>query len=616
MDLVTLDFETFYDKDFSLRKMTTEAYIRDPLFEVIGVGVKVNDRETEWASGTHKQIKKYLTEAADWDQVMLLCHNTMFDGAILNWRFDIRPRVYTDTVCIARAINGTEASASLGALSERYDIGVKGTEVLDAKGKRRRDFTPEELSSYGDYCINDVELTNQLFNLLASGLISGTRFPHDELKLIDLTLRMFTEPTLQLDKQLLNSHFKDVKARKEKLLVDAGVTDKKELMSNPKFAELLRGFGVEPPMKISPANGKETFAFAKSDEGFKALLEHEDDNVKALVEARLGTKSTLEETRTQRFLDIADRGTLPVPVRYYAAHTGRWGGDDKINLQNLPSRGANGKKLKRSILAPEGHTMIDCDSSQIEARVLAWLAGQDDLTAAFAVGDDVYKQMAHVIYSTPVEEVTDSQRFVGKTTILGAGYGMGAVKFQTQLAGMGVEVELAEARRIIQIYRRANGAITQLWTDANNTIQYMDRGDTLQFGKDGVLTVDASRNAIILPSGLPMFYHALGKYSTEDGQEYMYKTRKGLVRIYGGKVIENVCQAIARCIIGHQMILIAKQYKVALTVHDSIVITVRDEEVDEARAYVEHCMSQKPDWADGLPITCESGTGKSYGECE
>jgi len=615
VDLVTLDFETFYDKDFSLRKMTTEAYVRDPRFEVIGVGVKRNDGKTEWASGTHNQIKKYLTETVNWAETMLLCHNTMFDGAILSWCFDIRPRVYTDTVCIARAVHGTEASASLAALSERYDIGVKGTEVLDAKGKRRRDFTPEELSAYGDYCINDVELTRQLFNIMASGLVSGTRFPPEELKLIDLTLRMFTEPTLQLDKPLLHSHLADVKGRKDKLLQDAKVS-KADLMSNPKFAELLKTLNVDPPMKISPANGKETFAFAKNDEGFKELLEHEDTAVQALATARIGTKSTLEETRTQRFIGIAERGALPVPVRYYAAHTGRWGGDDKINLQNLPSRGANGKKLKRSIIAPDGHTMIDCDSSQIEARVLAWLAGQDDLTAAFKNGDDVYRHMASSIYSVPSEDVTDSQRFVGKTTILGAGYGMGAVKFQTQLAGMSVEVELREARRIIQIYRKTNGAITQLWTDANNMIAYMARGDDLQFGKDGVLAVDASRNAIILPSGLPMFYHALGKYATEDGQEYMYKTRKGMVRIYGGKVVENVCQAIARCIIGHQMILIAKRYKVALTVHDSIVIAVRDEEVDEARTYVEHCMSQKPDWADGLPITCESGTGKSYGDCE
>mgnify|MGYP003627748793 FL=1 len=609
MDLITLDFETFYDKDYSLRKMTTEAYVRDPRFEVIGVAVRVNNRETEWASGTKKQIKKYL-DTFDWGKAMLLCHNTMFDGAILSWCFNIHPRMYTDTLCIARALHGTEAGASLGALSERYSIGVKGTEVLDALGKRRGDFGPEELSAYGDYCINDVILTYKLFSLMAR------KFPKSELRLIDLTLRMYTEPTLELDDALLASHLDDIKERKSKLLTDAGVTDKKELMSNPKFAELLKGFGVEPPMKISPTTDKETFAFAKSDEGFKALLEHENDKVQSLVAARLGTKSTLEETRTQRFIDISARGLLPVPVRYYAAHTGRWGGDDKINLQNLPSRGPNGKKLKSSIVAPEGYSLIDCDSSQIEARVLAWLAGQDDLTNAFAKGDDVYKHMASSIYNVPSDGVSKDQRFVGKTTILGAGYGMGAVKFQVQLQGMGVYIELEEARRIIDIYRSTNGAISQLWREANNMVQYMARGDSVQFGKEGVLQVDARKNAIMLPSGLPMFYHGLAAEKSERGYEYTYRTRKGPNRIYGGKVVENVCQAVARCIIGHQMILLAKKYKAVLTVHDSIITCVRDEELDEAQAYMEECMSQTPDWAEGLPITCESGTGKSYGECE
>jgi DNA polymerase I-like protein with 3'-5' exonuclease and polymerase domains len=615
VDLITLDFETFYDQEFSLRKMTTEAYVRDPRFEVIGVGIKLNNEDTEWASGTHKQIKRYLSQNFAWQEASLLCHNTMFDGAILNWCFDIRPRMYTDTLCIARALHGTEASASLAMLSQRYNIGVKGTEVLDAKGKRRADFSEEELSAYGDYCINDVELTHQLFNIMASGIMTGCRFPPEELKLIDLTLRMYTEPTLGLDVKLLRSHLEDVKARKAALLREANI-DKKELMSNPKFAKVLEGLGVVPPMKISPTTGKETFAFAKNDDGFKKLLDDPDVRVQALAAARIGTKSTLEETRTQRFIDIAARGNLPVPVRYYAAHTGRWGGDDKINLQNLPSRGANGKKLKRSIIAPEGHTMIDCDSSQIEARVLAWLAGQDDLTTAFANGDDVYKHMASSIYNVPSDEVKGSQRFVGKTTILGAGYGMGAVKFQAQLAGMGVDMGLNEARRIIQIYRKKNGAISQLWTDANNMIHYMARGDTLQFGKEGVLVVDGVAKSITLPSGLPMFYTDVSAYDTENGTEYMYKTRKGLNKIYGGKVVENVCQAVARCIIGHQMILIAKRYKVVLTVHDSIVVAVPDADVAEARVYVEHCMSQKPDWAEGLPITCESGTGKSYGECE
>ena len=609
MDLITLDFETYYDKVYSLRKLTTEAYVRDPLFEVIGVAIKVNNKPTEWASGTKQQIARYLG-TFDWTDSMVLAHNTMFDGAILSWCFGICPRMYADTLCIARALHGTEASASLKALSERYDIGVKGTEVLDALGKRREDFTTEELEAYGDYCINDVELTYKLFRLMSR------RFPKSEIRLINHTLKMYTDPTLELDVDLLTSHLDDIKQRKDKLLEDAGLTDKKDLMSNPKFAELLKNLGVTPPMKISPTTDKETFAFAKNDEQFKALAVHEDDKVQALVSARLGLKSTLEETRTQRFIDIAGRGLLPVPVRYYAAHTGRWGGDDKINLQNLPSRGPNGKKLKSSIVAPEGHSLIDCDSSQIEARVLAWLAEQDDLVDQFDKGEDVYKHMASAIYGVPTDEVSKSQRFVGKTTILGAGYGMGAVKFQAQLAGMDVDIKLDEARRIINIYRETNGAISQLWVDANNMIQHMQRGDNVQFGREDVLKVNARNNAIILPSGLPMFYHGLAVEKTTSGTEYTYKTRKGPNRIYGGKVVENVCQAIARCIIGHQMLLLAKQYKAVLTVHDSIIICVPDEELTAARTYMEECMSQTPHWAEGLPITCESGTGKSYGECE
>ena len=357
MQLITVDLETYYDKDFSLRKMTTESYIRDPRFEVIGIGIKVNNGGTEWASGTHEELKEYL-HSFDWANSILLCHNTMFDGAILSWLFDVHPRLLGDTLCMARALHGVEVGGSLAALAERYNIGKKGTEVLDALGKRRTDFTVEELSSYGDYCINDVELTYRLFNIMGRG------FPKQELRIIDCTLRMFVDPILELDLGLLEHHLESTKQLKEDLIASSGAT-KKELMSNPKFAELLEGLGVIPPMKKSLTTGKQTYAFAKSDEQFKALADHPDHRVQTLVTSRLGTKSTLEESRTERFIGIAKRGLMPVPIRYYAAHTGRWGGDDKINIQNLPSRGTNGKKLKNSMLAPEGYTMVDCDSSQI-----------------------------------------------------------------------------------------------------------------------------------------------------------------------------------------------------------------------------------------------------------
>ena len=609
MDLITLDFETYYDKDFSLSKITTEEYVRDPRFEVIGVGVKVNNQPTEWASGTKEEIKNYL-DSFVWEEAMVLAHNTMFDGAILSWCFDIHPRMFADTLCMARALHGVEDSASLRALSDRYGIGVKGTEVIDAKGKRRQDFTEEQLNRYGDYCINDVELTFKLFNIF---LRKG--FPKTELKLVNLTLRMFMDPVLELDSGLLEQHLEDTRERKDQLLEKAGVS-KEDLMSNPKFAEVLKSLDVAPPMKTSARTGKETFAFAKSDEAFVALQEHEDDRVQAVVAARLGTKSTLEETRTQRFIDIGKRGLLPVPVRYYAAHTGRWGGDDKINLQNLPSRGANGKKLKSSIIAPDGYLLVDADSAQIEARVLAWLANQQDLVSSFAKGEDVYKKMASRIYGVREGDVNKDQRFVGKTTILGAGYGMGAIRFKDQLRNFGFEMDLEEARRVINIYRDANWCINQLWRDAQYSIEGMVYGQAVTFGPAKLLGVDPDQNGIMLPSRLLIRYTDLKQEQTEQGFEYTYKTRRGRTRIYGGKVIENVCQALARCIIGEQMLEISKRYRVVLTVHDSVVCCVKEHEAETAQRYIEDCMRTPPIWATGLPIDCESGIGKSYGECE
>jgi DNA polymerase I-like protein with 3'-5' exonuclease and polymerase domains len=610
MNLITIDFETFYEKStFSLSKLTTEEYVRDDRFEVIGVAVKVNDGETEWASGTHQQIKGWL-EGFDWANSMAIAHNMMFDGFILSERFGIFPKVYADTLSMGRAIHGVEVGGSLAVLAQRYNLGVKGDEVIAASGKNRADFTDEDLDRYGDYCVNDVELTYKLFSAMIK-----KGFPKNEMKLIDLTTRMFTRPLLDLNLNLLEMHLIDIKEKKDNLLLLANIEDKGELASNPKFAELLKGLDVPVPMKISPTTGKETFALSKNDEEFKALAEHPNVVVQALVAARLGTKSTLEETRTERFIGIAKRGLMPVPLKYYAAHTGRWGGSDSLNLQNLPSRGDNAGKLKKAIIAPEGCSVIDADSSQIEARVLAWLAGQNDLVEAFAKGEDVYKIMASAIYSKDAEEITKEERFVGKTTILGAGYGMGAQKFGAQLKTFGTTVSDDEARHIIQIYRETYPHIVGLWRQAQLALEAISKGYTTSLGKAGVLGIEPNEKGIRLPSGLLMRYDQLVAVRDEKGMQYQYKTRYGWNKIYGGKVIENVCQAIARCIIGEQMIKIAKRYDVVLTVHDAIACVVKDEEVLEAQAYIEECMKWTPEWAEGLPVSCESGYGKSYGDC-
>jgi DNA polymerase len=608
MNILTIDFETYYDKQFSLSKLTTEEYLRDTQFEVIGVSVQLNDGEPEWFSGTMEDTSEWLRKF-DWASSIAIAHNAMFDLAILNWHFDLRPKRIVDTLSMARAIHTIEVGGSLAALVEHYKLGKKGTEVINALGKRRLGFTPEELDAYGEYCKNDTALTYKLFcKLMEPG------FSVDELRLIDVTVRMFSEPVLQIDTPLLEAHLIGVKEKKEKLLSKA-LVDKDDLMSNPKFAALLTMLDVVPPMKISLTTGKETYAFSKQDEEFMVLLEHPDVLVQSLVSARLGLKSTLEETRTERFINIAKRGSLPIPLKYYAAHTGRWGGDDSVNMQNLPRGGT----LKNALMAPPGYVLVDSDSSQIEARTLAWWAGQDDLVAAFERGDDVYKIMASAIYGKVEADISKDERFVGKTTILGAGYGMGHKKFHTQLKNFVVDFPLAECKRIISVYRSTYEAIPELWEQAQSVLYAMLEDKSAPLGKEGVVFVEGKRG-IRLPNGLYIKYPNLRRVKNDEGRsEFVYDTKRGRAvipnRIYGGKVVENVVQALARIAVGEQLLRIAKKYKVVMTVHDAVCALVPEVEKERGLEYVELCMKIRPQWAPDLPLNCEAGADPRYGQC-
>ena len=606
MKIICVDFETFYDKEFSLSKLTTEEYVRDEKFEVIGVGVKDGDNESVWCSGTNEEIKTFL-DSYELQEHLVLAHNAIFDAAILTWHFGISPRGWLDTLSMSRAIHTTEVGGSLAALAQYYGVGEKGTEVVAALGKHRADFTKQELEAYGGYCCNDCDLTLAIFQLMSN------QFPQKELRLIDLTIRMFSEPVLRLDVAGLRSHLLHVQAKKTDLMLKVSI-ERDQLMSNEKLATTLTMLGVSPPRKISPTTGKETWAFAKNDEEFKVLLEHHDPDVQALVAARLGIKSTLEETRTERFISIGQRGALPVPLRYYAAHTGRWGGDDKLNLQNLP----RSSPLKHCIVAPAGYMLVDSDSSQIEARTLAWLAGQDDLVSAFERGEDVYKIMASAIYGKPEASITKDERFVGKTTILGAGYGMGAAKFQAQLKTFGVQAPLDECKRIIEVYRRTYPYIPELWKKATKSLEAIERNAVTTLGRDGILKVEGAKG-IRLPNGLYMKYPNLRTQNVLGKAEMVYDTKKGRAvipnHIYGGKVVENVCQALARIIIGEQMLIVAKKYKVAMTVHDAICCVVPEAEAHTGKEFVEMCMRIRPEWCLGLPLNCEAGTARTYGGC-
>lgn len=626
--VIVLDIETHYAKDYTLSKLTTEAYVRDPRYETIGISIAIADKPPVWIP--KPKVRKVL-ERIDWSDAMVVCQNTMFDGAILKWHYGVEPLAWLDIMGMSRALFPHEKSHSLAAQAERMGIGQKGTEVLNSLGKRYADFTPEELARYGAYCDNDVHLTRELFKrYMRMG------FPKQELKLIDMTLRMFIDAQLELDAPLLQTHLADVVERKERLLdrvqdllSDGGVEVvgddgvKRAIMSNDRFANLLRVFDVEPPTKISPTTGKEAYAFAKTDEAFLELQEHPREEVQALVACRLGNRSTIEETRTERFIDMATRGAFPVPLRYYGAHSGRWSGLDSVNLQNLPARGIGANRIKQSIRAPEGYMLIDCDSSQIEARTLAWLAGQTDLVEAFRRNNeeklagvpaeeqqhDVYKLMATKVYGVPMHKVDKPKRQVGKTVILGAGYGVGHQKLQAFLKTQaGVLVDLPEAKRIIDVYRQSNLFIVKLWRSADTALRSMLMGNASIVDAQG-LTTAIPGVGLTLPSGLHIQYPGLEM--TSEGMQYYSKGKP--IRIYSGKVVENLCQAVARCIVAEQALRIQRRYPVKLMVHDSVVALVPEHEVEEAQAFIEACMRWVPTWAPGLPLACEASVGKTYG---
>lgn len=623
--MITLDFETYYSKEFSLSKITTEEYIRSPEFEIIGVCLKEDDGPIEWITGTHEEIKAELLKH---DLSIVVCHNTAFDGAILSWVLDIHPRLLVDTLSMSRPITGAKTGGTVGgslrALSEYFGIGQKGTEIYNTLGKHRADFTPEELSRFGEYCKQDVNLTYQLWKKLAP------EFPLMETALINVTLKMFTEPAIVLDKPLLEEHLAKVKAHKAELLEKVGGLDRDVFMSNDKFADLLRERGVEPPTKVSPTTGKEAYAFAKTDPGFQALLSHPNEEVQALAAARLGVKTTIEETRTQAFIDVANRGTLPAMLNYYGAlNTGRFSGGGGLNVQNLPRGGA----LRHAMRAPDGYMIVACDSSQVEARTLAWFAGQDDLTMGFKNNEDIYSKFATEIYGKPINKHDfPEERHVGKTCILGLGYGVGAGKLQGTLANgfIKVNMELDECQRIVKLYRSLYAAIPALWKQCQTAIDRMWQGYDSVIGVGCPLVVNGKERSICLPNGLKLWYSGMEATAGQYGNEYSYQKRRGIrARLYGGALTENIIQSLARIIVSYQMVAISrwlerqcaakkdgKIRRIVNMVHDEVVVVVPEDEAEETKAQMEKTMKTPLNWCKGLPVSCEADIGKTYGDAK
>ena len=612
MDILTVDFETYYDKDFSLSKMQTDAYINDAQFELIGVAVIKNEEPAVWFSGSDLETIGWLHTNFDWENSAVRCHNTLFDGYILTQHCGIKPKLWMDTLSQGRMLLPYLTSHSLANLAKNYNLPDKGTAVVKALGKRRKDFNPMELMEYAEYCMHDAWLCKEL----------GAKFdpftPALAIKLIDMTVRMFTEPMLIGDQFKMKQLYDDEIKRKADLL-ERAETNRDVIMSNDKFAEALLALGVTPPMKQSKANpNKETYAFAKSDKDFTDLQEHDDPDVQALVAARLGVKTTIAETRALKFLETAKRGALPVYLNFWGAKTtGRYSGGNSINWQNVPARGPSAG-LRKALLAPSGHTVLVGDSSNIELRTVMALSGQEDVLDKLGAGIDLYCDFASKLFGRDITKADKAERFLGKTAMLGLQYGAGAKRFQEMVRlakRVDPSVELIDENRahsIVDLYRTVHWRVVQLWKRCNDVIlPDIANGCTM-------LNVDVNGWFITQWDGFGrpgepgVMYNDL-KY---DGKDWTYQMGRQRINIHGAKVVENLSQHAAMQIVMWQTARINQRYPVKLSVHDEAVCVVPNDELTEAQAYMEECLAMTPKWCRSIPVACETGTGSSYGDAK
>jgi hypothetical protein len=620
MKILAIDFETYWDQDYTLKKMTTDTYVLDPRFKVHMMGLR--DTEGKVVVFPPALIPLVL-QRIDWANTAILCHNTAFDGFILKHHYGVPdPKLWLDTLSMARPVIGANSRHSLDALAKFFELPPKGDELALTKGVR--DLSPDVYAKVEGYCANDVRLNWSLFERLFPG------FPMKELRIIDLHLRMFLNPKLWLDTAMLEDHLVKVRENKENLLERCGLESREVLMSNPQFAVILEALGVEPPIKISKTTGEPTYAFAKNDPAFKELLEHEDERVANLVAARMGVKSTIEETRTERLLTVA-RANRPWPVllNYYGAMTsGRSSGGNKQNPQNLGRKSV----LRQAIVAPPGYKVCAVDSAQIEARGVATVAGQQNLMQSFRNKEDIYSQMATDIYGRPInrkrkETGPDGKEFfpdflegfVGKTAILGLGYGMGPPKFQLTLktGEPSVEMPLDQCEHIVYgVYRRKFDRIPELWETMGYALNLVYEGVRRDFG-----WFSTEPGGIRLaPTGFLIPYQWL-KPDGKGGWTYWQKGRPS--KLYGAKATENLIQALARCVVTDQMVEIMRGdyvseygHELVMFTHDELVFVVPEDASEAFNRFAVQQMSVPPVWAPEFPVAAEGATGYRYSEAK
>ena len=616
---VTIDFETYYGTNYSLTKMSTPEYVYDEQFKVHMMGIKINDNPTAIIEPDKIQ------ETFDWlktQEVNLIAHNMLFDGYIASQKYNYVPQRYSDTAAMARADN-PHASASLKNTCIRLwpddESKRKGEELARSFNQRNLHVVNGLFSAISGYCRDDDDLCYDIYNELHD------KIPADELEMIDLLTRMFCDPVFIADTDLLKRYLTLLTRRREDTINNSGTTGE-VLRSDAKYKAFVKSLGLTVPTKVSPDTGLIIPAFAKNDLEYQKL-QRENPQFQHVWDARQAAKSSIDITRTTRFLNVGRLAEkMPVMLKYSAAHTHRLGGGDKMNLQNLPRNARNNHPdgdlrpgvLRRSLCAPEGQVVLVRDLSQIEARILACISNQEDLINVFATGGDPYSFMASRIYGFEVDKINyPFERNVGKVAVLGLGYGMSGGKFKdTMNSGpMGMspiffDDETLYDRIVYTIYRGSNKGITSFWKTCDRFIYWMitaDEDDPLEYK-----CLKVYKGRIELPNGLSLVYPNIRH--DKHGQT-VYDGKSPAVNIYGGKLTENIVQALAQIVIKNIMLEASRQlpeWRVALQVHDEVILVGPEDDVQRADKVLEQLMSTPPDWMPELPLDSEGGWAKNY----
>lgn len=602
LETIGLDWETYWAKNYSLTRLSTSEYVRDKRFRAHGAAISRGSEGFKPRWVTHDELPAVLA-SIDWNKTRLVAHNMEFDGFVLAERYGYRPAQYFCTMSAARFWHQGEVDVGLDKLSKFHGLPGKLDGLAATKGIYI--LPPEIEQQLGVYACDDVMKSLLLWNRYKSKL------PPDEQQLMDITFRMFCDPVLEVDLNLVREGFKDA-LRKRIAKVDAADwVDSSILRSSDKFAQALADLGVDPPTKISKTTGKRTWAFAKSDEEFTSLLDHKDERVRTLVEARIESKSTIALTRALRLFRMGRTGKLAVALQYARAKTHRWSGSNKMNLQNF----VRGSILRRAIRAAAGHVICVADSSNIEARGSAWLAGQEDALDLFRTGGDPYNDMATTIYGRPVyrDKPEDFiEGFVGKTAVLGLIYGMGAPKFQLTckrgMGGISVNLELDFCQFVVETWRRKNFRVVEGWDVMDQWAHLMAAGSDVKLDFHG-LSLDAKAKRIWFPNGTSMYYPDC-QFDEEGG--VIYRDGRIWKKLYGGKLWENVIQKLSRDGIGDQLIKINERYRIATMTHDENIWVAPESEADEALAYGLKIMRTPPHWAPGWPLWAKGGYAVNY----